>query len=330
MLDDVVSLCRFESSLAGVAPAPVPLLQTVSEVAREIEPLASRKRLRFSVEYRGWVPASVRSHPDPLRWLLMALLSRAIEETARGEIRLLIGLQSAVNGGAFLQAEGILILVPGAPGPAIDPAAPGAPGSEPPDGQRALRLRVCHRVASVLGGKLDTGNGRRGSLFTLTLPAARQSALGGAERAAERGVSARAVAGELPQARVLVADDTSALRELLMLWLRTAGLEVDGAENGQAAVRKALAASRSGAPYDLILMDVEMPELDGALATSELRKAGFRGPVVALTGDPSERQRRRCLRAGCDGFISKPIDTVRLLSIVSELIPKPSGWRATA
>jgi CheY-like chemotaxis protein len=193
-----------------------------------------------------------------------------------------------------------------------------------------VRLRVCHRVASLLGGNLDTGNRHLGSLFTLTLPAGRQSALAGAERAAERGASARAVAGELSRARVLVADDTDALRELLMLWLRRAGLDVDGAEDGRAAVRKALTALRSGAPYDLILMDVEMPELDGALATSELRKAGFTGPVVALTGDPSERQRKRCLRAGCDGLVSKPIDTAGLLSIVSERILKQPGWRATA
>src|SRR5437667_141508 len=107
--------------------------------------------------------------------------------------------------------------------------------------------------------------------------------------------------------RILLAEDGLDARRLLARHLRAAGAEVETAENGLVACELALRAAEAGAPYDLILMDMQMPELDGYAAAARLRAAGYRGPIVALTAHAMEDERARCLDAGCDGFAAKPI-----------------------
>jgi CheY-like chemotaxis protein/HPt (histidine-containing phosphotransfer) domain-containing protein len=102
--------------------------------------------------------------------------------------------------------------------------------------------------------------------------------------------------------------------------LRNRGLTVSVAENGQVAVDKAMAAWRSGQPYDVILMDMQMPVLDGYGATMHLRDLGYRGPVVALTAHAMPGERERCYAAGCIDYLSKPVDRKALLATVARFL----------
>jgi CheY-like chemotaxis protein len=114
---------------------------------------------------------------------------------------------------------------------------------------------------------------------------------------------------------VLVVDDVAENRVLVGALLRKAGLTVVVAENGRVAIEKICAADQAGAPFHLVFMDMQMPELDGYSATAELRAAGSRLPIVALTANAMPGDRERCLAAGCDEFVAKPATGAQLVTI---------------
>ena len=99
--------------------------------------------------------------------------------------------------------------------------------------------------------------------------------------------------------------------------LRKAGAEVAVVENGQLALDAALAAEQSGTPFDVVLMDMQMPVMDGYEATSRLREAGYGRPVIALTAHAMAEDRQKCLGVGCNDYASKPLDREKLLELVA-------------
>jgi CheY-like chemotaxis protein/HPt (histidine-containing phosphotransfer) domain-containing protein len=124
-----------------------------------------------------------------------------------------------------------------------------------------------------------------------------------------------------------VADDGESNRALVQLVLTRAGLTVQAAENGQQAVELALAGG-----FDVVLMDMQMPVLDGYAATLRLRQAGYERPIVALTAHAMQGDEEKCRAAGCSGFLTKPISIDRLLATLAELVgvadePLPGGSR---
>jgi CheY-like chemotaxis protein len=121
-------------------------------------------------------------------------------------------------------------------------------------------------------------------------------------------------------ASILLADDVAVNRKLFSVFLEKAGAAVETAENGRIAVEKAAARLKSGKPFDLILMDMQMPELDGYAATTELRALGYPGPIIALTASAMLSDREKCLRAGCTEFLAKPVDRKKLLEMVEHFI----------
>jgi CheY-like chemotaxis protein/HPt (histidine-containing phosphotransfer) domain-containing protein len=119
-------------------------------------------------------------------------------------------------------------------------------------------------------------------------------------------------------ANVLLAEDDRDNRIIISTWLRRMGAHVDIAENGRVAVETALAALTEDNPYDVVLMDMQMPELDGYGATFQLRSCGYKGLVVAFTAHAMDRDQAVCLSLGCDDYLSKPIDRTRLRAVLEK------------
>lgn len=121
--------------------------------------------------------------------------------------------------------------------------------------------------------------------------------------------------------RVLVADDNHDLQQILARQLVLLGLEVVGVSNGRSAVDLALSALRAGRPFDLILMDLEMPILDGYQATRQVREGGYTGPILALTAHSNDDSQLDCPRLGCNECLCKPFHWEELRDVILRFLP---------
>ena len=312
IVNDILDLSKIESGRMTIERMACSPFALVAEVAAVLRPRAAHDGLDVEVGYRSPLPETIETDPTRLRQILLNLVGNAIKFTPRGSVRLEVGpvedtrlCFEVIDTGIGLDAEQQARL--------FTAFSQADASTTRRFGGTGLGLAISKRLAGMLGGDLRVRSvPGEGSTFTLTIDVGSLAGVRLLDRppdvpaAAER----REPSAHAPQAlrgRILLAEDGLDARRLLARHLRAAGAEVETAENGLVACELALRAADAGTPYDLILMDMQMPELDGYAAAARLRAAGYRGPIVALTAHAMEDERARCLDAGCDGFAAKPI-----------------------
>ena len=197
-------------------------------------------------------------------------------------------------------------------------------------GGTGLGLSISNRLIEAMGGDIEVESELgKGSLFVVTIPIHPMGALETLQLNDTSHQQTADLAGEKPEksttlpaldASILIADDMRDVRFVAQHFLKKSGCEVDVVENGRLAVDAIRSSIASGRPYDFVLMDVQMPVLDGVGAVKELRALGIEIPVVALTADAMKGTRRQLLADGFDEYLTKPLDVDRLMQIAQSLL----------
>ncbi len=327
IINDILDLSKIEAGKLEIERVPCSPCQLLSEVASLMRVRASEKGLPLEVAYDGPIPERIRSDPTRLRQVLINLIGNAVKFTESGKVRVTARLLAAAPGGPAMQFDVIdsgIGMTTEQIGELFKPFSQLDASTTRKHGGTGLGLTISKRLALELGGDIAvTSAPGVGSTFTLTVgtgPLDGVRMLAGpaeAQLPPDRHKRAAGPAARL-DCRVLLAEDGRDNQRLIGHLLRKAGAEVTVVENGQAAVEAALAARDAGSPFEVVLMDMQMPVMDGYAAAAKLRDAGYQGPIIALTAHAMSTDRQRCLGAGCDDYMAKPIDRDGLVSLVAE------------
>ena len=326
LINDILDISKIEAGKMSIERIECDLPITVAEVLSMIRPRAVEKAITFEHCFDGPIPRVIRTDPLRLKQILTNLLGNAIKFTTSGKVTLRVTLETK-NDQNFIRfdvADTGVGMTPEQMSRLFQPFGQADESTTRKFGGTGLGLVISKRLATLLGGEIWVeSTSMIGSVFHATIDA---GLLAGAEMISEMHeglLAAPAKPREEPaqirlSGRILLAEDGMDNQILFCLHLREAGAEVVVAENGRLAV--GLARTQ---PFDLILMDMQMPELDGYGAASELRRRGFTLPIIALTAHAMSGDREKCINAGCTDYLTKPIERGELLRMISQYLQKP-------
>jgi PAS domain S-box-containing protein len=326
LINDILDLSKIEAGKFEVVRVACSPRQIASEVVSTMKVRADAKGLPLTLECRGPAPESIQTDPNRLRQILVNLIGNAIKFTEVGGVRVVIRSDASPNGEGQLAFDVIdtgIGMSDEQAGLLFRPFSQADASTTRRFGGTGLGLAISKRLAKMLGGDIVVcSSPGQGSTFSLSIGTGRLHGPAAPQEPGE-AMTARGPAGHAGRkldCRILLAEDGPDNRRLIAFLLRKAGTEVTVADNGRIALDLALAARQAGSPFDLILMDIQMPVMDGYEATQKLRIAGCREPIIALTAHAMAGDRQKCIDAGCDDYITKPIDPKKLVEVLEAWI----------
>jgi CheY-like chemotaxis protein len=327
ILNDILDFSKIEAGRMHIERISIDPRVPVKEVLDLLAEQAQRKDLEITQHIEPDVPGCVTGDPTRLRQVLTNLVGNAIKFTERGAVRVHVSVEREA-GAPWLRfaVTDTGIGIPREARSRLFQSFSQADGSTTRKfGGTGLGLSICKRLVELMGGEIGVeSTGGVGSSFWFRLPVELATGCEISRSSSHPTRSARRAADD-SRARpaVLLAEDNAVNRRVAIRMLESLGCAVDTAIDGREAVR---AASRR--EYALILMDCHMPELDGLEATRELRRleagSGRRVPILALTANAMSGDRQRCVEAGMDDYLSKPIEMAALERAISRWILAPA------
>jgi signal transduction histidine kinase len=321
LIVDILDLSRIEAGKAELYPSTVELRSSVCGVADIVRIKAEQKGIGFDVELAPDLPPTIQADEKRLRQILINLLGNAVKFTDSGGVTLSVRHAAPRDGQAVLRFEvrdtGVGIQ-PEQVERLFQPFEQGGDAARRIGGT-GLGLAISRQLVRMMGGDIQVESlPGTGSSFWFELPLSFDEAV-----AAPVSQEPLPIGYEGARRRLLVVDDVPGNRSMLSELLTTLGFEVGTAGDGESALLQL----ESG-PWDAVMMDTTMPVMDGLEATRRIRRhAGWQGlPVVALSANASEADRNRCLAAGADAFLSKPIDRSALLKLLGDLLTLQWRW----
>ncbi|HEX8877329.1 MAG TPA: response regulator [Phycisphaerales bacterium] len=313
LVHEVIDQAAAGAGKLAVGRVPCSPEQAIHEVVTMLRPLATTRKLALSEQIDASLPAAVIGDPIRLRQVLLQLVGNAIKFTPQGEIvvtgrgdpadasRVVIEIRDTGRGMTLEQLA--------RHGLTAETAVTGLESTP------TMGLGLARTLVLLMGGTL-TGESAagHGTVLRVSLAKAAASPMSGQTRGHDMGVYPWLVGN------VLVAEDNSDSQKLIAFYLRKMGLQSIIVPDGRQAVNNALAAVGAGNPFDMILMDMQMPSLDGYAATRELRARGYKGVIVALTANALAGDREKCLDVGCTEYLTKPIERDVFVETCSRLL----------
>jgi PAS domain S-box-containing protein len=307
IINQILDLAKIDAGALTVEYTSCSLIDLIEELKLMFAPTAAEKALSFEIEYEWPLPRTITTDPLRLKQILINLIGNAIKFTTQGEVKVTVCWEpktqlihcSITDTGIGLTEEQLANL--------FKPFYQANESITRSFGGTGLGLSISHRLIKALGGNIDIeSQPGQGSTFRFSIQCNQITEKTELQRSAStrrEQLSNQAI--ETPNLRgsVLFADDALDNRRLVEHLLRKTGVEITLVENGIEATKAALSK-----PFDLILMDVQMPLLDGLTATRKLRAAGVTTPVIAVSAGAMTSDVERALEAGCTLHLSKPFD----------------------
>lgn len=329
LINDVLDLSKVEAGQMHMDRQRVRTLDLVQDALRLMDDRARQKGLALRLILDGDVPDTISTDPTRLRQVLINLLGNAVKFTDQGAVTLTLrrpDLQSGMV--AFEVADTGIGMTPEQLSRLYQPFMQADMSTTRRYGGTGLGLAITRRCVDILGGTIAVRSAPgSGTSFTFTIDAGdlqgvQPARLRGGESAAGEGGPLRlpsAVRQPLSGVRVLLAEDGLDNQRLIRFHLERAGARVDVVDNGAKAVERVQDSSRLER-HDVVLMDMQMPVMDGYEAVRRLVAAGERVPIIALTAHAMPGDREKCVEAGCHDYLCKPVDARALIAAIRHAI----------
>ena len=320
IINDILDISKIEAGKFEIALERFATSRLIDDVRSIMELRAAEGGLDLDVEYRGAIPAEIESDPKRLKQILINLVGNAIKFTKQGNVKVVVKFASNILqfdiidtgiGMTMTQQRRL-----------FQPFSQGDHRVNREFGGTGLGLAISQRLANMLGGSIEVqSEAGKGSTFTVT------TAVGNIEHVefvkpqsvVETFVDSHSLPDVQLDCHVLVVDDRRDIRFLSRKFLSDAGATVCEAEDGEEAVATVTNAMQGGRAFDIVVLDMQMPKLDGYETAKALRKLGYSGPIIALTADAMQGDMSRCIECGCNDYLSKPIDKALLRQKVAEM-----------
>ncbi len=325
ILNDVLDLSKIEAGRFELEAVEFDLGDLMKGAHSAFTALANKKGLSFDLTIEEAAKGVYLGDPTRVRQILYNLISNALKFTEHGEVRV-----------TAAQAGEALVLMVSDTGVGIAPERLGSlfekftqadASTTRRYGGTGLGLSICRELAHLMGGEISTRSQLgEGSTFSVRLPLAKVGEAHAPQFAAPPPVAPPTPDASLPRVRVLAAEDNSVNQLVLKTLLHQIGVEPVVVDNGEQALE-----AWKNSPWDVILMDMQMPVMDGLTATRAIREAEAamgraRTPIIALTANAMSHQIELCRAAGMDGHVAKPIESARLFAALEAALER-SGRR---
>ena len=334
LIDDILNLSSFERGGLKVKKEPIGLVAFLEQLDHEFRPLAREKGLKLTFKAKGPIPSSIETDKEKLHQILSHLIGNAIKFTHEGTVTVTVAARSpsrprrdqdepadASQKLAFIVKDQGIGIAPAQAKELFEPFSQADASRTRKFGGTGIGLVLTRRLARLLGGtvKLVSSQPGQGTTFLLTVDV---GDLEGVELIRGFELQPEVVAKPQPVSlegvKVLLVEDSPDNCVLISRYLRAAGAEVEVANNGRDGVTKA-----ETGDYSVVVMDIQMPELDGNGAAKELREHNYSKPLIALSAHSMREDREEALKSGFNDYLLKPVNKIDLVTKIDEYTREP-------
>ncbi len=338
IINDILDISKIEAGKMEIELMACSPKKIVEEAIELMSVRAKEKSLFLKAEFAGCLPEVIKTDPTRLRQILLNLLSNSIKFTKTGGVTIKVELQkvgtsdkqpllniSIIDTGIGMSQEQA--------GKLFQPFTQADSSMSRRFGGTGLGLSISLRLAEKLGGNIEVKSEKgRGSCFCTAIstgdltgvsmidyanPVAANSRN---EQAPSTDKPASPQKNEPLNCKLLLVEDGVDNQRLISFLMKKAGADVTIAENGLIGVEKTTEAIEQGKPFEIILMDMQMPVMDGYTAAAQLRSQGIETPIIALTAHAMSGDREKCIQAGCSDYGTKPINKNKLIETIQKLL----------